>query len=96
MFFGKKIIITKHAMERYEERLRDHTYKNEVRKFKKNKVGYMLKLFKPMNVKRFYRKNDNIIVIIKGNYRCIFEEKGQVLYLLTIMPINQKKLKKGY
>lgn len=94
---NKKIIITKHAEERFAERMRECTLPHKIKAFKKDSRKYLIDMLKPTNIKAIYRKpNGTTIVNTHGNYRFVIKEENNLAIVKTVMRTNKEKMNKKY
>lgn len=94
---AKKIIITNHAIERFEERKREGLLPSKVKQWEQDQRRFLINQLRPLNIKSIYKKpNGTTIVNTKGNYRFVIKETRTEAIVKTVMKTNQKKMQKGY
>lgn len=94
MNFNKKVIITKHAVERFEERkheMRD----NQKKMFKANPKRYLSSLLAPMNIKSTERNGKESRVTVKGNLTFVITETENANVVKTIINSRRKARRKS-
>ena len=90
--FNKKIIISKHAMERFEERKYKMTDKQK-REYKSNPRKFLTTMLRPMNIKHIRREGKELHVITKVNYDFIIQEKENCNMVKTIITTRTRHRK---
>ena len=94
---NKKIIITNHAIERFDERKRDRIPTSKLKKWEKDQRRYLINQLRPLNIKSILKKPSGITIVnTKGNYRFVVQETAREAIVKTVIAINSKKIKKGY
>ena len=90
--FSRKIIITNHAMNRFNERLRDNMYPSGYKKYKENPMKYLLNELRPLNIKEVspMLPDGTRRAYTKNNYQVVFKEDGDKAIVLTITRANKK------
>ena len=90
--FSRKIIITNHAMSRFNERLRDNMYLSGYKKYKENPMKYLLNELRPLNIKEVspMLSDGTRRAYTKNNYQVVFKEDGDKAIVLTITRANKK------
>ena len=90
--FSRKIIITNHAMSRFNERLRDNMYPSGYKKYKENPMKYLLNELRPLNIKEVspMLSDRTRRAYTKNNYQVVFKEDGDKAIVLTITRANRK------
>lgn len=93
----KKVRVTKHCLERFEERKRDNIRPSDLKKYNANPELFIVKLLSINNIKTITKKpNGHTIIVTKQNYRIVVLEKDSMWIIKTIMKTNQKKIAKRY
>ena len=94
---NKKIIITNHAIERFEERKRDRIPNSKLREWERDQRKYLTNQLKPLNIKSISKKPNGVTIVnTRGNYRFVIQETKSEAIVKTVMRTNDKKIKKGY
>ena len=94
---NKKIIITNHAIERFEERKRERIVPSKLKKWEADQRKYLISQLRPLNIKSIVKKPSGITIVnTKGNYRFVIKETPTEAIVKTVMRTNDKKIKKGY
>lgn len=90
--FAGKIIITKHAFERFNERLRDNLYPAGYKKYKENPMRYLLNELRPMNIKEIspIQPDGTRRAYTRNNYQVIYAQEGSLVKIITITRANKK------
>ncbi len=94
---NKRIIITNHAIERFDERKRDRIPHSNLRQWEADQKKYLINQLRPLNIKSIVKKPNGVTVVnTKGNYRFVIIENAKQAIVKTVMRTNLKKIKKGY
>ena len=90
--FAKKVIITNHAMSRFNERLRDNMYPSGYKQYRANPMKYLLNELRPLNIKEVspMLSDGTRRAYTKNNYQVVFKEDGDKAIVLTITRANKK------
>lgn len=90
--FSRKIIITNHALNRFNERLRDNMYPSGYKQYKVNPMKYLLNELRPLNIKEVSPMllDGTRRAYTKNNYQVVFKEDGDKAIVLTITRANRK------
>lgn len=93
-----KIIITNHALQRFNERLRDNMFPADMKKYKSNPKKYLLNELRPLNIKEITspKEDGTRRVYTKNNYRIVYKQENLDNIVLTITRVNQKQREKRY
>lgn len=94
---NKRIIITNHAIERFEERKRETILPSKLKQWEKDQKQFLANQLRPLNIKSIVKKpNGTTVVNTKGNYRFVIKETPHEAIVKTVTRTNQKKMQKGY
>lgn len=92
MNFNKKVIVSKHAVERMEQRHLEMTSKKH-KKYLGNQMDYVKNMIRMDRIKRMEKKPDGTTVVTtKDNYLVYVRETKTANVIVTVVKRNRKRL----
>ena len=88
--FNKRIIITDHAIERFEERRRPTANKPLIKKWYADQRKFLVNELRPLNIRTLSKKDGVTIATTKQGYRFIIKETPTTAIVKTVIKISNK------